>query len=70
LNVYHVFVGALNVIGNCVILYVAGLFPLFVQPFILYVILFTFSVAVGEKLFADVIFVHICGLLSLVAVYV
>jgi hypothetical protein len=58
------------VIGNCVILYVAGLLALFVHQFRLYVILFMFSVAVGEKLFAAVMFVHDCGLVELVAVYV
>jgi len=61
LNVYHVFVGALNIIGNCVILYVAGFDELFFHPFKLYVMLFVFSVAVGEKLWSAVIVVHDCG---------
>ena len=68
LNVYHVFVGACNVIGNCVILYVAGLFALFVHQFILYVILFVFSVAVGAYVWSAVIVLYVCGLLELLHV--
>ena len=68
LNVYHTLLGACNVIGNCVILYVAGLLALFVQPFMLYVILFVFSVAVGAYVWSVVIVLYVSGLLELLHV--
>lgn len=68
LNVYHTLLGAHNVIGNCVILYVAGLFALFVHPFKLYVMLFVFSVAVGAYVWFAVIVLYVCGLLALLHV--
>ena len=60
LNVYHTLLGAANVIGNCVILYVAGLFELFVHPFKLYVMLLVSSVAVGLYVLSAVIVLYVC----------
>ena len=67
-KVNHTLVGCANVIGNCVILYVDGLFAALVQPFKLYVIVFIFSVAVGEYVYSVVILFHVCGLLELLHV--
>jgi hypothetical protein len=68
-NVYHSLLGDNKVIGKSDSLYEFGLFSLFVQLFILYIILYVFSVAIGENSLEDVKLFHICGLATLVAVY-